>query len=123
MSWDHFTEAELSCHGHDCCGGESKMDPVFMEQLVMLREHADFPFVVTSAYRCEKHNTEIGGYKTSRHVEGKAVDILCYGDNAHKLLALARRYNMNGIGVSQRSDFGTRFLHLDGRDKSSVWSY
>jgi len=113
QDWDHFPANELRCSCGKC---ETKMDPVFMEHLVMLREHADFPFVLTSAYRCADHNAKVGGYPSSRHLSGQAVDILCYGDNAHKLLALARRYNMNGIGVSQKGD-------LDGRDNAMVWSY
>ena len=88
-----------------------------------LREHCAFPFIVSSAYRCEDHNKDVGGYPGSYHLKGRAVDILVYGDNAHKLLSLARRYGFMGIGVSQKGDFTKRFLHLDNRPNGSVWSY
>jgi len=65
----------------------------------------------------------VGGYPGSRHLTGEAVDIKCFGENAQTILALAKRYKMNGIGVSQKESFGQRFIHLDGRDKPAVWSY
>ena len=93
---DYFSEKELACK---CDGCETKMDSEFMERLIELREHCGFPFKLTSAYRCDKHNTDVGGYPGSYHVKGRAVDIQVYGENASKLLSLVRREGFRGIGI------------------------
>ena len=120
MSWKYFSEDELACKCGKC---ETEMDDEFMDNMVELRERADFPFIVTSAYRCFDHNEAIGGHPGSRHLTGEALDILCFGKEAQTLLDLAKEHGMNGIGVSQKGAFGNRFIHLDGRTKPAVWSY
>lgn len=109
MIYKHFTESELRC---PCCdiNGVHKS---FMEKLEALREECDFPFVLTSAYRCPDHNRVIGGAKNSPHMMGLAVDILVYGKRAHKLLSLAPKHGFTGIGINQKGDPSTRFIHLD----------
>jgi len=120
MTYKYFSSKELACSCGNC---ETQMDSEFMADLVQLREHCAFPFVITSAFRCDEHNTKVGGYPSSYHLQGRAVDIQVFGDKAHKILSLARRYGMMGIGVSQKGDFSTRFLHLDNRPTGSLWSY
>ena len=114
-----FTEKELAC---PCCG-KCNMDEEFMSEAVEMREHSGFPWVITSAYRCEKHNKKVGGYPSSRHLAGEALDILAHSSQSFILLSLARRYNILGLGISQKGDFNQRFIHLDGRSKPAVWSY
>lgn len=120
MDYEYFSESELACKCGEC---ETKMDSVFMRNLIELREHCGFPFVITSAYRCENHNEDVGGYPSSYHTQGRAVDIHVYGDDASKLLSLARRYGFKGVGVSAKGDFSGRFIHLDNREDGAVWSY
>ena len=120
MEYKYFSEKELACNCGNC---EARMDTEFMERLAELREHCDFPFKLTSAYRCEKYNREVGGYPSSYHTKGRAVDIQVYGDRASKLLSLARRYGFKGVGVSAKGDFSKRFIHLDDREHAAVWSY
>ena len=118
-----FTEKELAC---PCCG-ECNMNERYMRNLVMMREHAGFPFSVNSACRCKKHNKEVGGYPSSRHVDRgdgtEATDIQAYGAKALVILTLAKRYGMLGVGVSAKGDFKDRFIHLDGRTSPALWSY
>jgi len=56
------------------CGIED-MDYKFMVKLYQARVISNFPFLITSGYRCEEHNTKIGGAKNSAHLSGKAADI------------------------------------------------
>lgn len=116
----YFTRKELSCKCGKC---DTKMNAVFMSQLIQLREHANFPFIITSAARCEKYNKKVGGHTKSRHLLGKAVDIKVSSARAYELLSLLKRYGFNGVGVSQKGDFNTRFIHIDMRDSAAVWSY
>ena len=67
----HFKEKELICQ---CCG-KQKMGSLFMDLVEACRVISRIPFRVTSGWRCEKHNREIGGHPTSAHMEGLAIDI------------------------------------------------
>lgn len=118
----YFSEDELKC---SCCGN-SGMDADFMALIERLREQADFPFVVTSAYRCPKHPIEAGKPNpgTGAHCTGKAIDIKVSRQRAFMLLDLAISAGIKRIGVSQKGD--GRFLHLDTCDDKlspTIWSY
>jgi len=52
------------------------MDPLFVAMLDNAREIAGVPFVITSGWRCEKHNAELkGAARNSWHMRGCAADI------------------------------------------------
>lgn len=56
-------------------GSARYMDYNLVKRLDEAREIAGIPFLITSAYRTEEHNAEVGGSKTSSHCKGTAVDI------------------------------------------------
>lgn len=118
MNYKHFTEKELACKCGKC---DLQMKPSFMIKLEALRDTCDFPFIVTSAARCPEYNKKIGGAKNSQHIYGNAVDILIRDERAYKIISLARRAGLNGIGISQMG--AQRFIHLDGRENFALWSY
>jgi len=66
-----FTEKELQCK---CCGVDNTTD-LFKKKLDFLREVYGKPMKVNCAYRCPKHNAEVGGVKNSQHLLGIACDI------------------------------------------------
>lgn len=120
--WEYFSLKELSC---PCCG-KMEMNPEFMEKLVLLRKECNFPFKITSAYRCEAHNRAIHGKSGSSHLTGNAVDIQVYGNRAYDIITKAGSYGMAGIGVSQNGEHQKRFIHLDdaeGDTRPWLWSY
>lgn len=126
MNKKYFTEKELACH---CCG-VAKMDGEFMEQLEAMREVLDFPFVISSGYRCPKHNQNISTTGSDGpHTLGRAVDIVISGEKAFELIVAADTWGMTGIGVSQKGEMNKRFIHLDNLQKREgyprpwVWSY
>lgn len=45
-----------------------------LHHLDLLRTFVDIPFLVTSWYRDEIHNTRVGGVPNSQHIEGLAID-------------------------------------------------
>ena len=121
----HFSAAEFACR---CCGQQG-VDPELALMLDELRERCGFPIVISSAYRCSAHNKSVGGAPLSAHVEGYAVDIRCFGGNAHKVLEVAMEMGFLGIGIKQTGPNEKRFIHVDiapnsmTRIRPAVWSY
>lgn len=119
----YFTESELRC---DCCS-INKFSDRTLEKLNALRHELDFPFVVSSGYRCETKNKAIGATQT--HATGRAIDIVCSGAQAQEIVSNARRFGFTGIGVNQKGPHKQRFIHLDdlpdsaSRPRPHIWSY
>ena len=117
MEFHYFTIDEFKCK---CCGVEN-MNRAFIHKLDSTRSIAGVPFTVVSGYRCEKHNTEVGGKSDSAHLRGLAADIAVIGScGRFKILDAAFRLGFNRIGI------GKTFIHLD-TDKSLppqvIWLY
>ena len=125
MNWIYFTEEELACKGTDECD----MHPEFMDKLIAVREDYNEPMIITSGYRHLAYNDTIGGAKNSPHLYGRAVDIKVAGGDALRLIGVALRHGMTGVGVKQRGDHDRRFIHLDDMPQSDthprpwIWSY
>jgi zinc D-Ala-D-Ala carboxypeptidase len=125
----YFTPDELRCHCGECKSTGNEMDHIFMERLISLREDADFPFIISSAYRCPIYNAKIAHTGIcGPHTTGKAVDIKINELQAYELLRLACIHAFTGIGISQKDSLDSRFIHLDMLDapeypRPRVWSY
>jgi zinc D-Ala-D-Ala carboxypeptidase len=113
----YFTEAEFKCKH---CGAV-KMDQNFLDRLNKLRESYGKPMRISSGYRCPEHPAERSKVTTGMHTTGKACDVVVEGAEAVFLLQLALQQGFTGIGVQQKGS--GRFLHLDTRDRSTIWSY
>jgi len=79
------------------------------------------PMVISSGYRCKKHNKEVGGVPNSAHLRGLAADIAIPNDEyRYRLLNLAMLFDIPRIGI------GKNFIHLD-IDRSlphpRIWVY
>ena len=117
--WKYFSTEEISCN---CGCGKAIVDTDFMHKLIALREFCDFPFVVSSFYRCKQYNADIGGAKRSYHLLGRAIDIAVSREQAMMILEYAREFGFYGIGISQTGD--ERFIHLDDRNADvALWTY
>jgi len=121
---NYFKPKELKCK---CGCNTNEFDADFKAKLNAMREEAGFPFPLSSAYRCPQHPIEARKENAGAHSTGKAVDILCNGENALEVLRLAFKYDIKRIGISQKS--GGRFIHLDDCTKEegftcpAIWSY
>ena len=105
----YFIDKELAC---PCCGKNLYKDECLIE-LIAIRELAHFPFVINSAYRCEKHNKEVGGVKNSAHCGGYAVDIKIHNSTElfkilSSIFSLAKQNNPRILYYPKKS-----FIHLD----------
>lgn len=113
---EFFSKDEFNCR---CCE-TSNISANLVLKLDLARELADTPFIITSGYRCPKHNREVGGVKDSAHVLGLAVDI-AVPDN------IARLNILRGLIIAgfRRIGIGKDFIHAD-IDKSkpnNLWLY
>ena len=126
MGWwadvHHFTPTEFDSPDIPHSGGHY-MDERFVRKLDTLRGLFKKPLVVSSGYRSPGHNKKVGGAPGSMHTRGLAADLLVAGEDAFNLVGLAYACGFTGIGVSQKGEWGRRFIHLDLRDKPTIWSY
>ena len=128
MEYRFFSDAELGCQCDLCKDNptSSHMDETFMRCLIKMREELGFALPVSSAYRCPMHPIEAGKSSLGSHSSGKAVDIKLSGSRAYKLLRLSMSYGILGIGISQKGEHSSRFIHLDiwdGGARPALWSY
>jgi hypothetical protein len=68
----HFSLREFECR---CCGCV-KLSGRLVRMLEELRAALGRPLVITSGYRCERHNAAVGGARRSLHLMGRAADML-----------------------------------------------
>lgn len=124
----HFAPEEFEC----ACGcGRNEMQPDFIRKLDDLRSRFDFPFVVTSGYRCPDHNAKVSTTgRDGPHTTGRAVDLSLFGRRAFLVIRQASLFGfMTGLGLNQRGQHEKRFVHLDdleagdGRYRPTVWTY
>lgn len=108
---ENFTREELEC---PCC----HQYMIHEDALAMLQEMRNLdgkPFRINSAYRCVKHNKEVGGAPKSKHREGIAFDIALDGRDIEYMVELAEQVGFKGIGR-----YNT-FIHVDARSRKARW--
>lgn len=123
---EYFTDDELKCR---CGCNRVEMNTYFINKLNALRHTLNFPFKVTSGFRCPEYNYKLSKSRTGPHTHGRAVDITVSGEQAFKLIQYASSFQMLGIGVKQSGPIEQRFVHLDdmtekeGFPRPTIWSY
>ena len=101
----YFTKGELECK---CCG-KCNLTKDFEEHLLALRIIFGRSMKVNSCFRCEKHNKDIGGAKSSYHVKGMAIDI-AIPDGQYRADLATKAFALGwSVGTYKT------FLHLDRR--------
>ena len=104
MISQYFEMKEFAC---PCCGANG-MQEEFLKRLEDARTMAGIPFVITSAFRCDSHNKEVGGKVNSSHLDGWAGDIACNSEQ--------RRYTVfRSCLLAGFRRFGPKkkFIHVD----------
>lgn len=115
----YFSDKEFKACSPSCSIND--MDKEFMDKLDILREKADIPLVITSAYRSKEWDLSKGRSGNGAHTKGVAVDIRC--NNSHNrflILKAALEIGFKRIGIANT------FIHVD--DDSSlpqevIWGY
>lgn len=111
----HFNASEFKCK----CG--SSHDTVINGTLVYKLERLHDIFgaksiIITSGYRCSKHDISVGGSGSGEHTKGNAADIIIYGKdgnpiNTRYIACIAQKLGFRGIG--RISDTA---IHVDVRE-------
>ncbi len=116
MRLDNFSLAEARCHGknpdgsiHDC--GLIILEPDLLLCLGLVRVRYDGTIFVSSWTRCREHNSDVGGVETSKHPQGRALDLM---PAPEKNMPRLRRICDEVFPYTMHHD---RFIHCDLRDK------
>lgn len=93
-----------------------KIDHQLIYRLQLLRDKIGKPVRITSGYRTEQWNKDVGGVPSSQHLLGKAADIQVDGITPENLAAVAADVGFDGIGIYKN------FLHVDVRGQYARWN-
>lgn len=115
----NFKSSEFDCHGSGCCS-QTKIDQQLVTYLQQIRNHFGKPLHVSSAFRCETHNKNVGGATGSYHIYGKAADIYIDGVTPAEIAAYAESIGIKGIGLYE-TDIDGFFVHIDTRTSKYFW--
>lgn len=121
-NWDEiefFKKEEFNC-SHS---GKNKMQHEFMQRLDALRKMINRPLVISSGFRDISHPIEAKKTKAGMHTSGMACDILASHQHALDIISFALKLGFKGIGVQQKGDYSSRFIHIDLRETQTLWSY
>lgn len=119
----YFSTKEFSCQCSFTDCKKQKISKALITRLDALRVDCNQPLIITSGYRCTKHQEEIrkSGVSTvvakkSTHELGDAVDAKPKDGDIQKFLPLAAK-QFTSIGLAKN------FLHLDLRPDYRRWNY
>lgn len=108
-----LSEFRCKCHNPDCT--VTKLDDALVEWLQKIRDHFGRSVNVNSGYRCEKHNTYVGGDPGSHHKKGMAADIRVEGILPAEVAKYAESIGIKRIGLY--SDF----VHIGSSTSKRFW--
>lgn len=118
-----FYYREFDCHCDNASCNETKVDGSLLELIQLLRNKVSRPLIITSGFRCEKHQQDLrnSGMETAKgvssHELGKAVDLRCTTLSTEDLAKAAEEVGFTNIGVARN------FIHLDVREGVRKWTY
>ena len=119
----NFSVSEMSCR---CGCGLYEMDEEFMRLLQILRDEMQGPLRVRIGRRSDYHNDGVSAAKNKKNAVynlGQASNILISGERAMLLFEKARKVGFSGIGLSQKGNHSSRFLHLDTLPRKALFRY
>lgn len=114
----NFKASEFACKGDRCCS-TVLIDKQLVDYLQQIRDHFGKAVIITSGYRCEKHNKAVGGAAGSRHTKGQAADFYINGVAPAEIARYAEGIGVKGIGLYEEQD--GNFVHIDTRETKSFW--
>lgn len=115
----NFRSTEFDCHGSGCCS-KTLIDEKLVEYLQKIRDHFGKPIIISSGYRCERHNRSVGGATASKHKQGMAADIMVTDVKPAEVAKYAESIGILGIGLYETNKDGF-FVHIDTRTSKSFW--
>ena len=113
----YLTHAEFSCKcGFTDCT-RTLYHPRTVENFFKARVRYGKPIIVTSAFRCQRHNETIGGRDSSFHRIGAAMDLYpAENTNAEvNVLSFYCRAFFDYVKIYELED-GTKFIHCHNKE-------
>lgn len=116
----NFSRKEFECK----CGCWEAPDPedfgfkTLYLTLQRIRDKLNAPLVVSSGYRCARHNQAVGGVADSQHLHGTAADVYAPGVSQDGLFDLVKTMYLEGsiyLGYMYRIPGSDRAVHIDVR--------
>ena len=123
MITTNFSVNVMSCR---CGCGLHEMDEEFMRLHQILRDGMQGPLRVCIGRRSDYHNDGVSAAKNKKKAVynlGQASNILISGERAMLLFEKARKVGFSGIGLSQKGNHSSRFLHLDTLPCKALFRY
>lgn len=108
----NFNDWEFRCTCGKCDG---TVTDELVDKLQQTRDYFGLPITISSGFRCEDKNIEVGGAPRSYHMQGLACDIDVSDYTSQELYMLLQAIfavGYTGIGI------GKNWIHLDIRPKS-----
>lgn len=110
----NFKRKEFECK---CgCGGDT-VDAELLAVLENLRAVVDKPIIINCCFRCPTHNKEVGGAKSSQHLQGRAADIVVRDLDASQVYDILNNLYPNQYGIGKYKTF----THIDTRCEKARW--
>lgn len=118
----NFSKSEF-----DCNDGSEMPDDVFenvklqAKNLQVIRDFANAPIKINSAYRSVTYNAKIGGATKSQHPLGNATDINISGYDPDETAEIIE--GLIRIGAIEQGGIGIygNFVHYDRRGSKARW--
>ena len=115
----HFNVKEFRCK----CGKEH--DILISDELIANLEKLYAALdcskiIVTSGYRCEQHDKNVGGSGSGQHTLGNAADICCYGQDGQPISSKIVCQKAQDIGFTGIANITAAYIytHVDVRSGS-----
>lgn len=120
----YFKTSEFACQCSNSSCVEQRINKQLISNLIDLRKQINEPIVITSAFRCKKHQEQLRAQgvntvvaKTSTHELGDAIDAKPIRMKIKDFLMFCEK-KFEAIGIAHN------FLHLDMRTgKTRRWDY
>lgn len=116
-SYREWTSKDFDCH---CKYFDCEQTLVDLDLIAALEQIVDTlgRMRINSAFRCAKHNKDVGGLPDSQHLLGKAFDLASSFVKPRAISLTAERipvFANGGIGLY------SHFVHLDTRGTKARW--
>ena len=123
MITPNYIANEMSCR---CRCGIAETELEFMRMLQELKDQMQGPLSLCIGRRSDYHNDGVSAAKNKKNSVynlGQASKISISGERAMLLFEKARKVGFSGIGLSQKGNHSSRFLHLDTLPRKALFRY
>ena len=112
----NFSRIEFKCKCLNC--DYDTVDAELVSVLQALRDHFGSSVMITSGNRCPEYNRKVDGAKDSKHITGRAADIVVKNIPAHVVQDYLKDTYKDKYGIGSYA----LFTHIDTRTIAARWT-